>query len=126
MTARDEALADLDRIDRILNSTDDTTRIRAALAPDLPADLAEIQARADADAARLGLYVSTAGWDRHRLLALAREQAAELAALRAAPRLTAEEAEALIDDAEEGGRVDVLDRNSAWRTLRAIAGQAKS
>lgn len=107
MTAdqREQALAALDRIfDRTFGSAqfriEDENAIRAALTPHLPADLAAIQARADAAtraAERYEEYGAREYWDLFvdALIASQRDLpalVAELAELRARPTLTAEDA----------------------------------
>jgi hypothetical protein len=102
--------------------------VRAALAPDLPADLAEIQARADAAQSEefdvwTDEYASQQEASARDVPALV----AELAERRAAPQLTAEEAELLINSLGDywGGHAPDWQQPGLDK-LRAIAEQATS
>lgn len=95
--------------------------LAALTPPPLPAGLAEIQARADADDQRLGLYVGTAAWDRFQLLALLRDRDAELAELRARPTLTAEQAREALSWAER-----LSEESDDWEPRSAVEAAAAS
>jgi hypothetical protein len=142
MTTRQDALAAVDRMETAIENgrwygdhPRDLALVRAALAPELPADLARIQARADAATELYATATAAASGDPvgeelavwASRIATFRSQAdvpallAEVAALRAAPQLTAEELRDIYAHAEEGVPLDP--KVPAYAKLRAIAEQ---
>jgi hypothetical protein len=149
VTARADALAAVDALESAAEHwAGDTLRaeaalVRDALTPPLPADLAAIQARADAagdEVDRLTTGNPGTNWrwsipanpERDSDLILAASIAdvpalvAELAELRAQPRLTAEMAETILEAGLRESRLfrDEDEITAAVNALRAIAEQA--